>query len=124
MASASDVSAAGSSTAGGATVDRDLAAQFRKRNSEQCNHIKDMVNGNLELQSMVLATIERYRSGQSNADGEVLNLAGKVSATKKRKVGESRDIDIALDAGRAFMQAIASTMRVAEVPAVAALRLV
>lgn len=85
---ASDGSSAVGGGAGAAPVDRDLAAQFRKRNNEQAKKIKDMINGNLELQSMVLATIERYRTGQSS-DGDVLNLAGKVATGPKRKADET-----------------------------------
>lgn len=95
----SDPANTGSASDGaqGAIVDRDLAAQFRKRNNEQQKRIKDMNNGNLELQSMVLATTGRYKSGQLGSDGDVLNLAGKVQTGRKRKV-DSMDSQVMLEA--------------------------
>ena len=80
------MSSVGGGSIGGGSVDRDIQAQFRRQSSAQCKRIASEIAGNLELQSLVLATIEKYNKG-TGADGKIQHLASAVQTTpaKRRK---------------------------------------
>lgn len=78
----------------GERVNTQLSAQWRKRNASQMKKIKDSIGGNLELQMLVLSTIESYQAGAKVAKSQSSTLAEAVSKRMKRdKVQVEADSD-------------------------------
>lgn len=75
---------ASSADAGAERVKTQLSAQWRKRNASQMRKIKESIAGNLELQMLVLSTIESYQADAKVARSQSSTLAEAVSKKNKR----------------------------------------
>ena len=65
-------------------LDPHMKMQWRSRNTSQCKRIQKAVFNNLELQMLVLSTIEQYEASQECAQAHGTTVA-KVQQTPKGK---------------------------------------
>jgi hypothetical protein len=64
-------------------VDPDIAAQFKRQSAANQKKITVAVKNNIELQSLVISTIDKYNSGGLSADGHIQNLANIITPKKR-----------------------------------------
>jgi hypothetical protein len=79
-------------------VDPDIAAQFKRQSAANQKKITLSVKNNIELQSLVISTIDKYNSGGLSADGHIQNLANIITPKKRgRPAPDSEDVITVLD---------------------------
>lgn len=78
-------------------ADTQMVTQWRSRNAAQCKRIGAAVQNNLELQQLVLSTIESYENSMKIAKHQGSSV---MDLTKKRKKHADRDLATVSDADK------------------------
>ena len=81
------------SSDGPATTDARVVSEWKRRNREQMEKIKKCCVNNLELQALVLGTIEGYTNTKALATDQFIDMSTMVTPKKKGKDQHGRNPD-------------------------------